>query len=130
MKMNVEGEGVRDRRSTQGRPLLTDHAVDSAEEHRALGGCGALPQVLQHQRPVREHVDELPEVEDPHLLEVLPLLVRGGRAVGHHDNGRVIKDEESRWGMDVKAKTRRTEIKQPQRGRAQSRAARLWKKKS
>lgn len=57
----------------------TNHAVNSPEEHRALGGRGALPEVLQHQRAVAEDVDELPEVEDPHLLQVLPLLVCGGR---------------------------------------------------
>lgn len=57
----------------------TNHAVNRAKEHRALGGCGALAQVLQHQRAVAEDIYKLPEVKDPHLLQVLPLLICGGR---------------------------------------------------
>lgn len=60
----------------------TDHAVDRAEQHGALGGRGALAQVLQHQRAVAEDVDELAEVEDADLLQVLPLLVGRGRTDG------------------------------------------------
>lgn len=59
--------------------VLTNHAVNSAEEHGALGGSGALAQVLQHQRAMAEDINKLPEVEDPHLLQMLPLLVCGGR---------------------------------------------------
>ena len=59
---------------------LTNHAIDRAEEHRALRGCGSLAQVLHNQRAVAEDVDELAQVEEPNLLEVLPLLVRGGSA--------------------------------------------------
>ena len=89
-------------------PLLTYHAVDGAEKNRALGGRWVLPQVLQHQRPVGEYVDELPKVEDAHLLEVLTLLVRGGRAVGYHDNSWVIKEKESRGERYNKGKSKNT----------------------
>jgi len=65
----------------------TDHAVNGAEEHGALGGRGALAEVLQHQRAVAEDVHELPQVEHPDLLQVLPLLVRGGRAAHRKEGG-------------------------------------------
>lgn len=58
----------------------TDHAVDRAEEHRALRGRGRLAQVLHDQGAVAEDVDELAQVEEPDLLQVLPLLVGGGSA--------------------------------------------------
>lgn len=61
--------------------ILTNHAVDRAEEHRALCGGGGLAQVLHNQRAVTKDIDELAQVEEPNLLEVLPLLVRGGSAV-------------------------------------------------
>lgn len=60
----------------------TNHAVNGAKEHGALGGRGTLAQVLQHQRAVAEDVDKLAQVEDSHLLQVLPLLVGGGRTDG------------------------------------------------
>lgn len=66
----------------------TNHAVNGAEEHRALGGRGALAQILQHQWAMAEDIDKLPEVEDPHLLKVLPLLVRGGSTDRGKDGGR------------------------------------------
>ena len=59
---------------------LTNHAIDRAEEHRALRGRGSLAQVLHNQRAVAKDVDELAQVEEPNLLEVLPLLIRGGSA--------------------------------------------------
>ncbi len=59
---------------------LTDHAVDGAEQHRALRRSGALAQVLQHQRPVWKHINKLSQVEQTHLLQVLPLLVCSRRA--------------------------------------------------
>lgn len=62
-------------------PVPTNHAVNGAEEHGALGGRGTLAQVLQHKRAVAEDIDKLPEVEDPHFLEVLPLFICGGRTV-------------------------------------------------
>lgn len=65
----------------------TNHAVNRAKEHRALGGCGTLAQVLQHQRAMAEDVDKLAEVEHPHLLQVLPLLVSSGRT-DHGKDGR------------------------------------------
>lgn len=59
---------------------LTNHAVDRAEEHRALGRGGGLAQILHDQRAVAKDVDKLAQVEEPNLLEVLPLLVSGGSA--------------------------------------------------
>lgn len=59
---------------------LTNHAIDCAEEHGALGGGGRLAQILHDQRAVAEDVDKLAEVEETNLLEVLPLLVSGGSA--------------------------------------------------
>lgn len=64
-----------------GRPAgasLTNHAVDRAEEHGALCGGGGLAQILHDQRAVAKDVDEFAQVEETHLLEVLPLLVGGG----------------------------------------------------
>ena len=68
--------------------LPTNHAINGAEEHRALGGRGALAQILQHQWAMAEDIDKLPEVEDPHLLKVLPLLVRGGSTDRGNDGER------------------------------------------
>lgn len=68
----------------------TNHAVNGAKEHGALGGRGTLAQVLQHQRAVAEDVDKLAQVEDSHLLQVLPLLVGGGRTDGEV----VVREEE------------------------------------
>lgn len=62
------------------RKALTDHAVHGAEEDGALSGCGGLAEVLQHQRAMAEDVDKLTQVEHPHLLQMLPLLVCGGGA--------------------------------------------------
>lgn len=59
---------------------LTNHAVNGAEEHGALRGCGGLTKILQHQRAMAEDIDKLTEVEHPHLLQMLPLLVCGGGA--------------------------------------------------
>lgn len=59
---------------------LTNHAVNGAEEHGALSGCRGLTEILQHQRAVAEDIDKLTEVEHPHLLQMLPLLVCGGGA--------------------------------------------------
>lgn len=59
---------------------LTNHAVNGAEEHGALSGCGGLTKILQHQRAMAEDIDKLTEVEHPHLLQMLPLLVCGGGA--------------------------------------------------
>lgn len=42
--------------------LLTDHSVDSAEEHGSLGGCGSLSQVLHDQGSVAEDIDKLSQV--------------------------------------------------------------------
>lgn len=70
----------------------TDHAVNGAKEHGALGGRGALAQVLQHQRTVAEDIDKLTEVEDPHLLQVLPLLVCSGRTDRRKNGGRERRD--------------------------------------
>jgi len=77
----------------------TNHPVNGAEEHGALGGGGALAQVLQHQRAVAEDIYKLPKVEDPHLLQVLPLLVCGGRTDRRKDGGREIqRGERERLG--------------------------------
>lgn len=57
----------------------TNHPVNGAEEHGALGGRGALHKVLQHQWAMAEYIYKFPKVEHPHLLQVLPLLVGGGR---------------------------------------------------
>lgn len=59
---------------------LTNHAVNGAEEHGALSGCRGLAEILQHQRAMAEDIDKLAEVEHPHLLQMLPLLVCGGGA--------------------------------------------------
>lgn len=69
------------------RAVPTNHAVHGAEKHRALSGRGALAQVLQHQRAVAEDVHKLPEVKNPDLLQVLPLLVCGGGAERRKDDG-------------------------------------------
>lgn len=66
-------------RSGWGTPTLTNHAVDCAEENRALRRCGRLAQVLHDQRPVAEDIDELSQVGQPHLLQVLALLIGRGR---------------------------------------------------
>lgn len=58
--------------------VLTDHASNGAEEHGALSGRRGLAKILQHQRAVAEDIDKLTEVEHPHLLQVLPVLIRGG----------------------------------------------------
>lgn len=58
--------------------VLTNHASNGAEEHRALSGCRGLAEILQHQRAVAEDIDKLTEVEHPHLLQVLPVLICGG----------------------------------------------------
>lgn len=58
--------------------VLTNHASNGAEEHGALSGRRGLAEILQHQRAVAEDVDKLTEVEHPHLLQVLPVLIRGG----------------------------------------------------
>lgn len=63
-----------------GIPTLTDHAVNRAEENRALCWRGCLAQVLHDQGAVTENVDELSQVGQSHLLQVLTLLVGGGRA--------------------------------------------------
>lgn len=41
-----------------------------------------------------EDIDKLPEVEDPHLLQVLPLFVCGGRTERRKDGGREIQGRE------------------------------------
>lgn len=79
----------------------TDHAVNGAKEHGALGGCGALAQVLQHQRTMAEDIDKLTEVEDPHLLQVLPLLVCSGRTDRRKDSGREIQRGEREEGLQT-----------------------------
>lgn len=66
----------------------TNHAVNGAKEHRALGGGGTLAQVLQHQWAMAEDINKLAQVEDSHLLQVLPLLVSGGRAYGEKKRDR------------------------------------------
>lgn len=58
--------------------VLTDHASNGAKEHGALSGRRGLAEILQHQRAVAEDIDKLTEVEHPHLLQVLPVLIRGG----------------------------------------------------
>lgn len=58
--------------------VLTNHASNGAEEHRALSGRRGLAEILQHQRAVAEDIDKLTEVEHPHLLQMLPVLIRGG----------------------------------------------------
>lgn len=45
-----------------GTLTLTNHAVDCAEENRALCWCGGLTQVLHDQRPMTENIDELSQV--------------------------------------------------------------------
>lgn len=78
----------------------TNHAINGAKEHGPLGGCGALAQVLQHKRTVAEDVDKLPEVEDPHLLQMLPLLVCSGRTDGRQDRIQKEKRENiGEWNM-------------------------------
>lgn len=67
--------------------VLTNHAVNGAEEHGALSGCRGLTEVLQHQRAVAEDIDKLTEVEHPHLLQMLPLLVCGGGAEQQEKKG-------------------------------------------
>lgn len=81
----------------------TNHAVNGAKEHGALGGGGTLAQVLQHQRAVAEDVDKLAQVEDSHLLQVLPLLVGGGRAEeGEKKRGEIYDHRQSlKIGMTV-----------------------------
>lgn len=76
-----------DLRGRVGAPAgaLTNHAVDGAKEHGALRGRGRLAEVLHDQGAVAEDVDELAQVEEPDLLEVLPLLVGGGRAERQRD---------------------------------------------
>lgn len=59
---------------------LTNHAIDCAKEHRALGGGGSLAQVLHDQRAVAEDIDEFAQVEETDLLKVLSLLISGGSA--------------------------------------------------
>lgn len=59
---------------------LTDHAIDRAEEHRALGGSGCLAQVLHDQGTVAEDIDKFAQVEEANFLQVLPLLISGGSA--------------------------------------------------
>ena len=81
--------------------MPTNHAVNGAEEHRALGGRGALPQVLQHQRAVAEDIYKLPEVKDSNLLQVLPLLVCGGRTDQRKDGRREIQRGEIRNKWEV-----------------------------
>lgn len=66
-------------RSAWGTPTLTNHAVDCAEENGALCRCGRLAQVLHDQRPMTEYVDKLSQVGQPHLLQVLALLIGRGR---------------------------------------------------
>lgn len=61
-------------------PLLTYHAVDCAEENRALCWCGCLTQVLHDQGAVTEDIDKLSQVGQSHLLQVLALLVSRGSA--------------------------------------------------
>lgn len=78
--------------------LPTNHAVDGAKEHGALGGRGTLAQVLQHKRAVAEDVDKLTKVEDPHLLQVLPLLVCSGRTDVRQD--RIQREEREYRGME------------------------------
>lgn len=65
----------------------TNHPVNGAEEHGPLGGRRGLHEVLQHQRAVAENIYKLAEVEHPHLLQVLPLFIGGGRA-DHDKDGR------------------------------------------
>lgn len=60
--------------------VLTNHAGNGAEEHGALSGRRGLAEVLQHQRAMAEDIDKLTEVEHPHLLQMLPVLIRGGSA--------------------------------------------------
>lgn len=57
---------------------LTDHAIDCAEEHRALCGGGRLAQILHNQRAVAKDIDKLAQMEETNLLKVLPLLISGG----------------------------------------------------
>lgn len=57
---------------------LTDHAIDRAEEHRALGGSGRLAQVLHDQGTVAEDIDKLAQVKEANFLQVLPFLIGGG----------------------------------------------------
>lgn len=84
----------------------TNHAVNGAEEDRALGGRGALAEVLQHQRAVAEDIDKLPEVEGPHLLQVLPLLVCGGST--DRGGGRWERNTKRRFrGVKTRAKRKR-----------------------
>lgn len=64
----------------RGTLTLTDHAVNRAEENRALCRRGRLAQVLHDQGAMTENVDELSQVGQSHLLQVLTLLVGGGRA--------------------------------------------------
>lgn len=63
--------------AASGHGALTNHAVDRAKEHRALSRGRGFAQVLHDQRAVAEDIDELAQVEEPHLLQVLPLLVSG-----------------------------------------------------
>lgn len=57
---------------------LTYHAVDRAKENGALCWCGRLAQVLHDQGAVTEDIDKLSQVGQPHLLQVLALLVSRG----------------------------------------------------
>lgn len=60
--------------------VLTNHAGNGAEEHGALSGRRGLAKILQHQWAVAEDIDKLTEVEHPHLLQVLPVLICGSGA--------------------------------------------------
>ena len=74
----------------------TNHAVDGTEEHGALGRRGALPEVLQHQRAVAKDIYKLAEVKDPHLLQVLPLLISGGGADHSKGGGRDAEEKQTK----------------------------------
>lgn len=84
---------------------LTNHAINRAKEHWALGGCGALAEVLQHQRTMAEDIYKLPEVKQPHFLQVLTLLVCGGRTDRRKDGGREMQKVESEGLQTIKNKT-------------------------
>lgn len=78
----------------------TNHAVDGAKEHGTLGWCGAFPEVLQHQRAMAKDIYKLAKVKDPNLLQVLSLLISGGRTDRGKGGGRDAEEKqkkESTW---------------------------------
>ena len=70
--------------------VLTHGAVDRTKQHTAVRWYSTLTDVLHDQRPVPEDVDELAQMEQTHLLQMLPLLVRRGGTAREFGTGLII----------------------------------------